>query len=102
MAIICTDGKKLPWENSQSNLGRLFLQFKNERKPMLISGSGVSILAYYCATGYHPIRVINGEEKGGTLSLINRIPKNEAQLLENDEVYLDNATGDLYNFQKVF
>lgn len=63
----------------------------------------MQMLAYYCATYFEPISVINGNGKGGPLSDIKLISPFDAQgkRLSQSKVFLDNTTGDIYTFQYV-
>ena len=65
MVLICGDAKKVPWESSQWNIGRLFAMCKKAGTPVFVSGNGMSVMSYYCATVYNFMNVINGKENGG-------------------------------------
>ena len=56
------------------------------------------MLVYYCATNFNEIKVINNNQKGGTLNSIKDIDARILPALERDEVFLDNLTGDFYMF----
>jgi len=58
------------------------------------------MLVYYCATGYVDLDVINGNGKGSPLTEIHYIDERRVQTLSKNEVFLDNATGDYYNYRK--
>ncbi len=61
----------------------------------------MQMLGYYCATGYKRLRVINGRGRGGQLSDLSAIPREEATRLKEDDVYLDADTGDFYGYDTV-
>ena len=67
----------------------------------LVCGNGMSMLIYYCATGYRPIEAINGGERGSRIEYINEIPYDIIKKLQKQEVFLDNTTGDFYEFIEV-
>jgi hypothetical protein len=55
-------------------------------------------MIYTCATGAETIRVINGNEQGTSLSKIQDIGEQEVLNLEENEVFLDSDTGDLFAY----
>lgn len=57
------------------------------------------MLVFYCATTFADINVINGNERGGTLSTIKEIDARILNNLETNQVFLDNLTGDYYSYQ---
>jgi len=58
----------------------------------------MQMLAYYCATGFRKINVI----ESGQISEIYNIPKEKAETCTIDDVFLDNTTGDFYFYKAVF
>lgn len=68
-------------------------------KPTLACAGMMFALMYLSATNLeHPIRVINGNERGNNLKDLSDI-KNVEELNENDYI-LNSITGDMYNFSK--
>ena len=54
------------------------------------------MLIYYCSTGYKEIHVMNGNEKGSSVSSISSFDiKN---IKQKHQVFMDNATGDVYEY----
>lgn len=80
------------------NIGDLFAQCKETNKPMLVTGCGVQMLAYYCATGYKKVNVINGSASRKDLNTLRKIT-NLSKKASN--VILDSSTGDFYSFVPV-
>lgn len=69
---------------------------KNTDKPLFAAGFGVQLLAHYCAVGQREINVVNGDERGGDLS---KLKNTDISLCANeDDVFLNNETGDFYSF----
>jgi hypothetical protein len=68
---------------------------------MLAYGCGMNFLAYYCATHFKTLNVINGGEKGSCIQSIDQLDPDFIQRITQKEVFLDNATGDYYSFQHV-
>ena len=58
------------------------------------------MLVYYCSTGYREIEVLNGNERGGCVDSIVKFNPKEIKL--KHQVFLDNATGDVYEFSQVY
>lgn len=58
----------------------------------------MQMLVYYCATNYKDIKVINGLEKGGLLDTIKNVDAKILPGLMDNQVFLDNQTGDFYNY----
>ncbi len=77
------------------------MQCKRSGKFLFASGCGVPFLVYFCATGFAPIRVINGCGKGGNVAGIDRVLERQAGQLHPGEVFLDNVTGDFYAYNQV-
>lgn len=71
---------------------------KKTDKPLFVSGNGLQMLVYYCATGFKDIEVINGKERGGTLASIKDIDARILPGLSQNQVFLDNLTGDFYAY----
>lgn len=46
---------------------------KKTNKSLFVSGCGIPMLVYFCATNYDDITVINNHEKGGNLNQIKDI-----------------------------
>ena len=68
---------------------------------MIACGLGMQLLVHFWAIGEKKLNVINGNEKGGLLSEIDKFKS--AQILKSltpDSVFLDHATGDFYQFDK--
>ncbi len=63
----------------------------------------MQMLAYYCATFFEPITVINGNGRGGPLSQIKDFSPFDpsGKRFPQSKVFLDNTTGDIYTFQYV-
>ncbi len=60
------------------------------------------LLTYYCATNCAELSVINGRERGGPLSDLDKIPPDSLKHLAAHEVFLDYTTGDFYSYKYVF
>ena len=57
------------------------------------------MLVYFCSTGYKEIEVLNGNERGSSVDSITKFNPKEIKL--KHQVFLDNATGDVYEFSQV-
>ena len=90
----------LPWQEKMLQLTQLFKQCKYTEKPILLMGSGIAQLVYYCSTESAKYYVINGQELGGSLTKIKTAVEPELlkQLKMNLHVYLDNLSGDIFSF----
>jgi len=73
---------------------------KKTNKALFVSGLGMQFLVYYCATGFADVQVINGQEKGGSLSTIKDVDARLLPGLEKNQVFLDNLTGDFYHYDR--
>lgn len=58
----------------------------------------MQMLIYFCATSFCDIKVINNNEKGGSLSSISEVDARILPTLSKREVFLDNLTGDFYSY----
>lgn len=68
--IIDVDAAVLPWMEKSHELSLLFKMCKLAEKPVLATGAGMAQLVYYCATAGRSFKVLNGAEKGSSLSKI--------------------------------
>lgn len=69
---------------------------------LLIAGSGMQHMAYYCATASKKISVINGCERGSSTTEIKKAVKPDMldHLTKGFHVFLDNLTGDMFEYNK--
>eukprot|EP00826_Nyctotherus_ovalis_P001390 TRINITY_DN10210_c0_g1_i2.p1 TRINITY_DN10210_c0_g1~~TRINITY_DN10210_c0_g1_i2.p1 ORF type:complete len:225 (-),score=32.04 TRINITY_DN10210_c0_g1_i2:371-1045(-) len=65
------------------------MQCKETGKPIFVSGFGMQILVYYCATAYAPLNFI--DDKGSTLDSLLSLDPNIS-----NGIFLDSSTGDYY------
>ncbi len=79
----------------------LFRLCKLVDKPLFAAGCGMQMLAYYCATGYRRLNVMNGEEKGGELRTIKDITPARMAEVTLEDAFLDSVTGDFYTYKSV-
>ena len=95
------DPNVLPWERRNQRIRLLFEMCKATNKTMIACGLGMQLLVHFWAIGEKKLNVVNGNEKGGLLSEIDKFKS--AQILKQltpDSVFLDHATGDFYQFDK--
>lgn len=71
------------------------------KKLLFCCTSGMQMLVFICAMKFHVNRVINGNGKGSSLDEMAKIPLAVLTNLRQDDVFLDNATGDIYAFDSV-
>jgi len=102
MVLICGDPNTLPWEKSLSKISQIFLQCKKMDTPIFIAGCGMGMLAYYCATGYTPMIVVNGNGKGSPLGGFEGISQKQISELKYGDIFLDSITGDYFSYDQVF
>jgi hypothetical protein len=92
----------LPWERKAKNIKKLVEMCKATDKLLFSSGIGLPMLVTFCAIGERSITVINGHEKGSLLSDIHKFKtKEQLDKLTPDSVFLDNSTGDFYQFDQL-
>jgi len=92
------DANLLPWKTEKFSL--LYRMCKSTNKCFFSAGVGMMMLVYYCASGYTDLHVINGNGRGSHLTEIHYIDQWRVNTLTKNEVFLDNATGDYYNYWK--
>jgi len=99
--FIFVDGEAnlLPWLPQAHKLRILVRMCAITRKCLFASTFAMQMLIYYCATGFPDITVFNGKGKGGNLREIYNVAPEKVYRLKKNEVFLDNASGDLYKFQ---
>eukprot|EP00347_Sterkiella_histriomuscorum_P002132 403369345 len=97
--MIDGDGNMLPWQKKCQRIGMLFRMCKRTNKCVFTSGIGMQFLVYFCATNFLNLQVINGQEKGGPLTSIKEVDARFLDILNPEQVYLDNLTGDYYTYQ---
>jgi len=99
--FIDCDPNVLPWEKKNLKVGLLFQLCKKTNKALFAVGGGLLMLIYFCSTGYKNIKVLNGNEKGGSLKDIYEFTREKGSRIALNDVYLDHATGDFYLFKPV-
>ncbi|CAI2384980.1 unnamed protein product [Moneuplotes crassus] len=127
MFFFAIEGNLLPWTKKARKIAKLFSIAKKSNKPLFGTGGSMQFLAYYCATDMLQCEVINGGEKGSSLSEIskyNKIARNKIQEKEKCEtvgsivkkdskaklhkllfpfednfVFLDDSNGDYYCYK---
>ena len=67
------DPNILPWSQKAEDLVKLMKSIKQTNKVSFVSGVGLLLLAYYCASNLALIWVMNGHGKGTSLSEIDMI-----------------------------
>jgi len=73
---------------------------KQTNKHLFVSGFGVSMLTYYCATNCAEIHVINGAQKGSAIEEITTVPEEILTRLTKGDVFLDYSSGDYYAYKQ--
>ena len=92
------DPNLLPWLHRSEKLLVLMRMIDTTNKLVFAVSCGMQSLVYLKSCS-HPIkRVVNGHGKGGSLRDIHQIRPEELRKLGHDEVVLDNATGDVYQY----
>lgn len=71
---------------------------KMTNKSMFVSGLGLSMLVYYCATSFPILNVLN--PKGGRLDQISIMPKEALNEMGRNDVFLESVTGDYYGYNR--
>ena len=79
----------------------LFKTCKVSKMPCFLSGSGIALLVYFCATYLRQITVINGGQRGSQFKYINSIDSVKLKKEMKCQVFLDNETGDIYSYNGV-
>ena len=105
MIFIDGDASILPWFSKARKVQ--FSQFlimirmcKRTGKVMLASSFAMQMFTFLCATNIFVNRIINGEGKGTLTTAFNSVPKSIRTHLEYGDLFLDNATGDLYGYDQ--
>lgn len=105
MVFIDGDASILPWFSKARKVqSRQFLimirMCKRTGKVMFASSFAMQMFAFLCATNIFVNRVVNGNGKGTLTSGFNSVPKSTRSHLEYGDLFLDNATGDLYGYDQ--
>ena len=103
MVFIDGDAGILPWfPKARKVLCRQFLimirMCKRTGKVMFASSFAMQMFAFLCATNIFVNRIVNGQGRGTLTSGFNSVPKSTRCHLEYGDLFLDNATGDLYGY----
>jgi hypothetical protein len=93
----------LPWQKQARKVrGRQFLilmrMCRRTNKCLFAASSGLHMLVFLCASRFNIRRVINGKGRGSQLSEMRRLLTAQLEHLSQDEVFFDNATGDIYAY----
>ena len=90
------DANMLPWLKRAKKFLILLRMCKNTKKILFACTSAMQMMVFLCATNFNIERVINGSGHGGSLKAMQHIDKNLMSKLTLGDVFLDNATGDIY------
>lgn len=90
------DANMLPWLKRSRKFLILLRMCKNTKKIVFACTFAMQILVFLCATNFNIECVINGKGHGGSLKSIHNINKPSLSKLTLGDVFLDNATGDIY------
>jgi len=99
--LICVAGdvNLLPWQKSAEKVLILIKMCLRVKKWLFAVGFGMNALIYLSASNIEkPIRVINGNGRGGKLADLNTLDFNTMNLGYSD-YFLDHVTGDLYAYK---
>ena len=99
VVFIDADPNSRPWESSLKKIADLFIQCKEANKPMWVSGCGVQMLVYYCATNYRNINVINESNNRRSLNTLKKIANLS---MDSRNAIINNQTGDFFLINSVF
>jgi hypothetical protein len=93
----------LPWEKRAHKVrARQFLillrMCRRTNKCLFAASSGLQMFVFLCASRFNIRRVINGKGRGSQLSEMRRLSPAQLEHLSQDEVFFDNATGDIYAY----
>ena len=96
--FIFIDGEAnmLPWLKRAKKFQILLRMCKNTKKIVFASTFAMQMLVFLCATNFNIERVINGQGHGGSLKAIHNLNTSSINKLTLGDVFLDNATGDIY------
>lgn len=90
------EANMLPWLPRTKKFLILIRMCKRTNKILFACTFAMQVLVYICATNFNIDKVINGKWRGSQLKEIYNIPKETIQKLSMGDVFLDNATGDIY------
>ena len=96
--FIFIDGEAnmLPWLKRARKFQILLRMCKNTKKIVFACTFAMQMLVFLCATNFNIERVINGQGHGGSLKSIHSLDHSKLNKLTLGDVFLDNATGDIY------
>lgn len=90
------DANMLPWLKRAKKFLILLRMCKNTKKILFACTFAMQMIVFLCATNFNIERVINGKGHGGSLKAMQTMDKNLMSKLTLGDVFLDNATGDIY------
>ena len=90
------DANMLPWLRKARKFLILLRMCKNTKKILFACTFAMQMMVFLCATNFNIERVINGKGHGGSHKSIQTIERDYLHKLTLGDVFLDNATGDIY------
>lgn len=98
MVFIDGDSSILPWFPKARKFLILLRMCKRTGKVMFACSFAMQMFTFLCATRIFVSKIVNGKGKGSSLDKFQLVSKRELQHLEHGEMFLHNATGDLYAY----
>lgn len=103
MVFIDGDPNILPWFSKARKVSAtqfliLIRMCKRTGKVMFASSFAMQMFTFLCSTNIFVNRIVNGNGKGSLTSAFTTVPKTARNKLEYGDLFLDNATGDLYGY----
>ena len=92
------DANMLPWFHRAERLQLLFRMCERTKKVIFAAACGLHMLAFLACCAQKVSRVVNGNGKGGRVEDAQKIAKEELKKMTEEDVVLDNATGDIYQY----
>ncbi|OMJ75186.1 hypothetical protein SteCoe_25736 [Stentor coeruleus] len=86
----------LPWLRRARKFLILMRMCKNTRKIVFACNFAMQMLVFLCATNFNIERVVNGKGHGSSLKSLHNIDSDIMKRLTLGDVFIDNATGDIY------
>jgi hypothetical protein len=98
MIFMDGDATILPWFPKARKFLIMLRMCKKTGKVLFACSFAMQMFVFLCATNIYINQIVNGAGRGSNVAGFKKIPKSVLARLDYGDLFLDNATGDIYGY----
>ena len=98
MVFMDGDATILPWFPKARKFLIMLRMCKKTGKVLFACSFAMQMFVFLCATNIYVNQIVNGAGRGSSVAGLKKIPKSVLARLDYGDLFLDNATGDIYGY----